>query len=687
MAFPRRVLLAVASGSLLYSGMASALGMGEITLHSALNQPLNAEIELLDVGSLSADQIRIALAPAEAFDAAGVQRLAFLQDLRFAPLIQGDNSRIRVVSNNPVREPYLNFLVQISRGNSRILREYTVLLDPAPVSSSYQSSASPAVVQAATSRVAPAPAALPAATMGVTHRVQGGESLWLIARSLSDSGTAGSIASLMRDIQLLNPRAFMGGDPSRLKAGATLLLPDRAAVAAAPPPEPVVEAPVPKPEPVAAPTELAVLRREMLDELAASREENQRLKEMLAQVQTQLESVQAQLEQSRSAVPVAPAVAPPAEAVSASGAAPEGQVTAAPAVAAAVTPAAVEAPAPAPAVTVAPAPVVNTDVGSEWWRSWWIPGGLVALLAGLVWTRRRQAGAEQSDEPKPGLTPPLKSQKPAPVVAVRPRPAEPQVTAPVVEAVPVATVAVAPAAEPDVMQAVELYLTYGRRDEALGVLMRGIDASPQRTDLRLRALQLLAQAGNQAGYVEAAAGYLEMGGDPAELQRLLETYPAMAVPKVQEESAPEAETITAVLPASAQNFDEFPVTLDELSLDADWDLIGSLDAAVDAKPAPVPAKEEKTSDAASTPMFELDLDALRDVEVVEKDRSVAEDDSLILGDLPDLFDPFDDAEGPSLGSTEPQDKIAPAAEPQGESTTDGEQPKPDKPRMTLVRSA
>lgn len=684
MAFPRRVLLTVASGSLLYSGMVSALGMGEITLHSALNQPLDAEIELLDVGSLSADQIRIALAPAEAFDAAGIERLAFLQDLRFAPLIQGDNSRIRVVSSNPVREPYLNFLVQISRANSRILREYTVLLDPAPVSSSYQSSASPAVVQAAVARVAPAPAVLPAASKGDTHRVQGGESLWLIARSLSASGTAGSIATLMRDIQLLNPGAFIGGDASRLKAGSTLLLPDSAAVQAVPAAEPVVEAPQPEPAPATEPTELAALRREMLDELAASREENQRLKDMLVQVQTQLETVQTQLDQSRLAAPAVPGQTQPQTnaAADSANATAESQTAGEPALTAPVAPSAtVQVPAAVSAAT--PAPIVDAALGGEWWSNWWVPGALVALLAGLGWSRRRRAKAELANEPEAAVMPVPTTEAPAPIVAARPLAAEPEQPAPpVAAAVPVAAVVAAPVAEPDVLQAADLYLTYGRRDEALGVLMRGIEAAPERTDLRLRALQLLAQAGDQQGYHEAAAGYLEIDGEPAELQRLLETYPAMAAPLVQ--AAPEPEPLPAVLPASAQSFDEFPVTLDELSLDADWDLIGSLDAAFDAAPEPRQVNRETAGQIEQAPMFELDLDALEEVEVVQKASSAIEDETLVLGELPDLFDPFDegvDANPADAAETQP------VAAQQAESTVEGEQPKPGKPRMSLVRSA
>ncbi|WP_242674743.1 MULTISPECIES: type IV pilus assembly protein FimV [Pseudomonadaceae] len=100
----RHLLIGLASGSALYSGLAAALGLGEITLNSALNQPLNAEIELLAVGDdMSASDIKIALAPADAFNLAGVDRLHFLNDLRFSPVLRGANSVVRVISNQPVR--------------------------------------------------------------------------------------------------------------------------------------------------------------------------------------------------------------------------------------------------------------------------------------------------------------------------------------------------------------------------------------------------------------------------------------------------------------------------------------------------------------------------------------------------------------------------------------------------------
>lgn len=66
--------------SCLLAGQASALGVGDIILHSALNQPLDADIELLDVGDLGADEIEVRLAGADVFAAAGVGSCAGLPD-------------------------------------------------------------------------------------------------------------------------------------------------------------------------------------------------------------------------------------------------------------------------------------------------------------------------------------------------------------------------------------------------------------------------------------------------------------------------------------------------------------------------------------------------------------------------------------------------------------------------------
>ncbi|WP_198919908.1 peptidoglycan-binding protein LysM [Pseudomonas chlororaphis] len=114
----------------LYSSLASAVGLGEITVHSALNQPLEAEIALVQAQGLEEGELAVSLATAGEFKQAGVERLPFLEDLRFTPILQGERRVIRVVSSKPVNEPFLDFLLQVNQANGRQLREYTLLIDP-----------------------------------------------------------------------------------------------------------------------------------------------------------------------------------------------------------------------------------------------------------------------------------------------------------------------------------------------------------------------------------------------------------------------------------------------------------------------------------------------------------------------------------------------------------------------------
>ena len=127
----RKLVLAIAAASALSSGMAHALGLGEVTLQSALNQPLVAEIELLEVRDLASNEVLPNLASPEEFIKAGVDRQYFLTDLKFTPILKPNGkSVIRVTSNKSVREPYLNFLVEVLWPSGRLLREYPLLLDP-----------------------------------------------------------------------------------------------------------------------------------------------------------------------------------------------------------------------------------------------------------------------------------------------------------------------------------------------------------------------------------------------------------------------------------------------------------------------------------------------------------------------------------------------------------------------------
>ncbi|MFK7816978.1 MAG: FimV/HubP family polar landmark protein [Gammaproteobacteria bacterium] len=112
-------------------GQLLSLGLGEIEVDSALNQPLNAQINLISARADELEEMRVELAPANVFDRVGVPRPYFLTQLKFTPVsLPGGGTAIRVTSKDPVREPFLTFLVEVTWPKGRLLREYTVLLDP-----------------------------------------------------------------------------------------------------------------------------------------------------------------------------------------------------------------------------------------------------------------------------------------------------------------------------------------------------------------------------------------------------------------------------------------------------------------------------------------------------------------------------------------------------------------------------
>lgn len=126
----RKLRLAAAVSLVLASPGAFALGLGGIEMRSALNQPMNAEIKLTSVKPGELDGMIVKLASADAFSRAGIERSQSLQDLRFSVDASGGAPVIRITSSTPVVEPFLNFLLEVDWPQGRMVREYTVLLDP-----------------------------------------------------------------------------------------------------------------------------------------------------------------------------------------------------------------------------------------------------------------------------------------------------------------------------------------------------------------------------------------------------------------------------------------------------------------------------------------------------------------------------------------------------------------------------
>lgn len=215
---------------------AYAVGLGEITVNSSLNEPLAANIEIINAGDLQDNQFLVSLASAEAFERAGVSRDFFLSRLQFSISRDSGNQRtIKIVSDQPVVEPYLDFLVQLQWPEGRVMRSYTLLLD-LPIYREDQAIAeavtppvafnSPATSNSsATSnpRTKSTAAVDRAALSGDQHQVIQGDTLWNVAERLRPSGA--TVLQTMDSLYQQNARAFSDGDANRLMKGSVLRLP------------------------------------------------------------------------------------------------------------------------------------------------------------------------------------------------------------------------------------------------------------------------------------------------------------------------------------------------------------------------------------------------------------------------------------------------------------------------------
>ncbi len=602
--------------SCLLAGQASALGVGDITLHSALNQPLDADIELLDVGDLGADEIEVRLAGADVFAAAGVERLQFLNELRFSPVLQGrGGNRIHVSSSRPVQEPYLNFLVEVARPNGRIVREFTVLLDPLGYT--------PRMLPAARSGIepqrqssTPVPAPRSAAVVvdpallepGDEYLARPSDNLWAISGRLRGAGNADR-AQLMEALYQLNPQAFVNADRHRLKAGARLRLPagyqpERGAPGAVK--EAAVEVLPPADAAVVenAPAALVEAQRQADAEAEALARQREELSQRMDDLQRQLQALQEQLQQRDHQVAelqqqlarrqaVRPAAPPPAAA--------------------------------APSV----AQPVETPTDSQYWR-WMIVLLLVlALLGVLLLRRRREEAPVPAVERKRGvgLNLPLRREPRAPAAGPAPAKVEEQARPPVAApSSPPPSPPPAPAAAPraamaaaDKLDGADIYIAYGRYGQARDLLRQVLAEQPQRLSARMKLLLVLAELGDAAGFDALAEETLASGGNPEAIDELRGRYPALLqMPATETPAAttkdddwsdlPLAEPPVLQQPDATLGADGFGDL--NLDLDLDW---GALENPLDNPDLPRRAAAGKAEPAEEPLAFESNLHELPDV--------------------------------------------------------------------------
>jgi len=243
---------ALALAGLLLPSLVWAAGLGKLTVFSALGQPLRAEIEVSSSEPGEADSLSARLAGAEAYRQANVERQGALTSIRFAvDRRPGGQHVVLMTSVGPMNEPFLDLLVELNWTNGRLVREYTVLLDPpeytppaaavppvaapaAPVAPMAQPAPEPAAKEPAEVRaptavtempLAPARAAAPAAV----YEVKRGDTLAKIAIQHKSEGV--SLQQMLVALYRRNQDTFDGNNMNRLRAGKILKIPEREAAA------------------------------------------------------------------------------------------------------------------------------------------------------------------------------------------------------------------------------------------------------------------------------------------------------------------------------------------------------------------------------------------------------------------------------------------------------------------------
>src|SRR5690606_8276918 len=238
-----KLAVALVLAGAISASSAHALGLGAIEVKSALNQPLDARIPLLPADAGELETLSISLASPEAFQRAGVDRPFSLTRLRFQ-VVRGEQPHIRVYTEQPVKEPFLDFLIQADWDRGRLIREFTVLLDPpiyagAGVAPAPVVQAAP-VVPAAGAAVQPGRPAVQAAAAAPAVSTYGpvtaSDTLWKIANRVRPDSSV-SVNQVMIALLRANPEAFIGGDINRLRRGSVLRVPELAQIAAVDPAE------------------------------------------------------------------------------------------------------------------------------------------------------------------------------------------------------------------------------------------------------------------------------------------------------------------------------------------------------------------------------------------------------------------------------------------------------------------
>ncbi|MFG6178975.1 FimV family protein [Halomonas sp. THAF12] len=549
----------------LASSLALALGLGDAEVDSPLDAPLHATIPLTDTGGLDPDTLSVSLAGAEAYRSAGLVRTALAASVRMAVRRQRGRLVLELTTRQPVSEPWLDLMLSLDWPGGRRLREVTLLLDPPGYA------AMPVLLEGANGSKdveVPPPENTEKATLSVAERdaenparVRSGDTLWAVAERLRPDAAIG-MDQMMVALVEANPEVFPSGNANQMRAGHTLSVPGRAAIVArssarasalmedmnrawasrgdgVPAPvalgddEPstvVAEPPqvarltlltdeqaaaglaraaseaateVPDADPEGATPQFSGGIQYLEDEVLASLtgrggpgEETrlQRLErrweeglERLDDVQAERDALEAELDELRDELDALRARVAGLTAVGAEGVAARGVVP----------------------------PAADAEPASVWWvlpvRPWALGvAAIILLLVSWGWIRHRRQGRA----PAPSFDDAL--------IARPPGETEPSS----VEAAPTGSAGATARSdmlETEAIGEVDIFIAYGRYEQARELLEAGIAREPERDDLRLTLLRVLLEQGDRAA-AEAQAERLQVSASDAtraETERLM----------------------------------------------------------------------------------------------------------------------------------------------------------------------
>lgn len=234
MASKKLVSLAVAVALTASSPITKAIGLGDLESPAVLNQPLQIKIPIIE-SNYEEHGFEAKLADRAMHDRLGIAYPSHLPKLYFNATASPEGPALSVTSIRPIKEPIVNFLVQVNYGESKIVKEITLFLDPIEFALPVLNQRSPSLISAerkitdrsnsSVNTVAAKSRVEQSVEQSINNQivtVQSGQSLWRIARSW-EAGDV-SINHKMNAIFLANPDAFVNNDRNRLKLGSQLVL-------------------------------------------------------------------------------------------------------------------------------------------------------------------------------------------------------------------------------------------------------------------------------------------------------------------------------------------------------------------------------------------------------------------------------------------------------------------------------